>query len=106
MFLLLCTEHLLYQLRQGCSYILKAESHSDVAVGSTVGYEAGMHLICLRHLHLMIAGIGVQKTQQLVTCRRIYQLVDSWQWEVILRTGLVELRKVDTHSPLPCLFLH
>jgi hypothetical protein len=48
----------------------------------------------------MIARVEVQHAHELRSGCRIYEGVYSWQREFILGAHLVEIRKINTHSPL------
>src|SRR5438128_1477172 len=57
----LSPKRLLHQASEGCPRIFETKGHSDIEKCSSVCYEACMHFILLHHLHVMIAGIGIQE---------------------------------------------
>jgi hypothetical protein len=51
----------------------------------------------------MVSGETIQQRHHLTVCRIIDDSVDSWQWEVILRAGFIEVSEIDAHAPLAIL---
>jgi len=58
------------------------------------------------HHDLVVAGEGIQEAEQFTPRGIVYQGIDAGQRVRILWAGFVEIREVDTHSPLPICFLY
>ena len=53
----------------------------------------------------MVARVGVQKAQGFAPRGLVNDLIDSWQWEGVLGTRLVEACAINTHPALPAFLL-
>jgi hypothetical protein len=52
----------------------------------------------------VVARVGIQETQEFTPGNKVYDLVDSGEWERILRASLVQAHVIYTHPPFPILF--
>ena len=93
-------EHTVDESLISCASILKTEWHHPVAVSAAVSYECSFLLIVGVHHVLIVPGECVLEGQEFVPCRRFDQTIDVWQWVAILWTCLIEIGKIDAHSPL------
>lgn len=60
----------------------------------------------LAHLNLIISGKDIEKTQQGMIGRAIYQLIDVGEWIEIFRACFVEVFITNADHPLPILLLN
>ena len=86
-----CLNHALI----GCADILKPERHSVEAERAIWRYESCCGLVGLCYLYLMVSRVGVEKTQRVVSCCGIDDLIDAREGKGILGASLVEVFKVD-----------
>ena len=56
--------------------------------------------------YLMITLKSIQETHPRMADSSVYQLIDLGHGEWIFRAGFIQIREVNTHSPLPTLFLY
>jgi hypothetical protein len=78
-------------------YVAKAAKRSDKHGGGLVHLDKG---------YLVIARVGIQKTQELTSGHEIYDLVYAWKSKRIFQTCLFQAHVVNTHPPFLILFLH
>ena len=79
--------------------VLQAERHGDVAVHPEGHDEGRLQGVGRVQLDLVLTGVSVQEGQELAPGGRVDDLVDPWEGERILGTGLIEAGVVDTHAP-------
>jgi len=58
------------------------------------------------HFYLIVFGIGIHEAKEFMTRCCLNKLVNTWEYIIVLQESFVEVSKVNTHSPLPILFLH
>ena len=102
----LFAEHLVYQPLVGYSSIFQPEGHHLVVVEPLDYDESSFLLVFLRHFYLIVPRECVHKSQELVPCCGIHQLVYPQQREAILWAGLVQICEVHTHPPFPICLLY
>ena len=63
-------------------------------------------LIVQGQRYLMIALESIQETHPRMADSSVYQLIYLGHREWIFRASLIQIREINTHSPLPILFLY
>ena len=94
-------KHLGNQPLESCPSILQFERHHLEAICPEVCNERGVDFVFRVHVYLIILGERVHKTQDDMAQGKVYELVNSWQWEAVLGARLVKVSVVDTHASLP-----
>ena len=72
-------EDFVYHPLDGCPCVLESEGHHLVAVDSSISNEGHLVFIWRVHLDLIILGIGIHETKELIARRRLYLLIDPWK---------------------------
>jgi hypothetical protein len=88
----------------GFTCVFQPERHSFVSVCPEQGDERGFDLIFLLERNLVISRIAIKEAEEYTTRRRIDNLINARQPEVILRAMLVEIDVINAHSPFIILF--
>ena len=103
----LFAEHLFYQSLVRGPCVLQTERHDPIIVEALASDEGSLLLIIFCHLYLVVSRDGVHKGKKLVPGHGVHKLINPRQREVILCSGVIQIRKVDAHSPFPiCRFNH
>ena len=103
----LFAEHLIYQSLVRGPCVLQTERHDPIIVEALASDEGSLLLIIFCHLYLVVSRDGVHKGKKLVPGHGVHKLINPRQKEAILCTGVIQIRKVDAHSPFPiCHFNH
>ena len=65
-------------------------------------------MLLIRDMHgdLIISRISIHEAEKLVPRGRIHELIDSWEWEAIIRASFVKINEVDTGSTLAIVLLY
>jgi hypothetical protein len=54
----------------------------------------------------VVAREAIKEGHDFVACCTVDNFVNSWQREIVLGAGLIEVCEVDAHTPFAALFLH
>src|SRR5262249_34445057 len=79
------------------------ERHNNIAVDSPWCGERGFLLIFLCKADLIVSRKSIHKGQHLIPCGVVDQDINVRKWEVVLRTGLIQISEVNTNADLPIL---
>ena len=86
---------------ESCRGILQSEGHALQSEGHAGEAEAPfgregrrLLLIFLGQPDLVVPGKGIQETEEIASCRGIYNLVDPWKWERILWASAIEICEI------------
>jgi hypothetical protein len=96
----------MHTLLVGGPCILYSKWHLHVAEASEGSDERGDGLVCLSERYLVVARVGIRKTQEFTPDSEVYDLVNSGKRERILRAFLVKACVIHIHPPFPILFWH
>jgi hypothetical protein len=80
--------------------VLQPKQHCHVAVGAERGDERGLLLVFFLDSDLVVAGVAVEKAEQVTARSGVDDLVNPWQPEGVLEAALVEVGVVHAHPPL------
>ena len=84
-------EALLHAALEGGACVLQVERHCRVTIGPKRGDEGGHEPVGWVQLDLVVAGIGIQKGQQVAAGRGTNHLIYLWQGDRVLGTCLIRL---------------
>lgn len=95
----LLQQALLHAALEGGACILEAKLHGDVAVRPKGCDEGCIEDVSRVQLDPVVAGVGVQKGQELTVGYGVDHLIHPRQGKRILGACLVQASVVDTHAP-------
>src|SRR3954471_4725946 len=95
----LFVETILHTPLISCLGTFEPKRHRHIAEGSKGSNERRLLLVLNCHFYLMIARIGIQKTQTLATHRSINDLINTGEGKGVCRASFIQIRIVHTHAP-------
>src|SRR3954468_289504 len=91
-------ENLVYCPLIGGTGVLQSKGHDGVAEYSKRCPEGGVPLVIRVHFDLIVPGESIHEGHPLIAGGVVYHDIGDGQWELILRTCVVELAEVDADA--------
>ena len=80
--------------------ILHAKRHYVVAIHPYRSNKCHVHQVGQIPWDLIVAEVSVKKGEKFMSNRRVHNLINLWERKCIFRASIIQVRIVDTSTPL------
>ena len=99
-----CSKNIVHQGLECRQSIGESKRHDQKFVVAIMGAKGGLMDVVGLHSDLMISGLKIQLSEECRTMEFVKQLIDGWDWVLVLDSDAIECSIVHAKAPRTILF--